>query len=41
MGGAQNLRLVQIAKEISDNLLQCGITLTAEHLPSKLNVTAD
>ena len=37
----QNLKLVQLAIEIWDHLLQCGITLTAEYLPSKLNVTAD
>ena len=41
MGGTQNLKLVQLTKEIWDHLLQCGITLTAEYLPSKLNVTAD
>ena len=38
MGGIQNLKLT---KEIWDHLLQWGITLTAECLPSKLNVTAD
>ena len=32
--------IVQLTKEIWDHLLQCGITLTAEYLPSKLNVTA-
>ena len=41
MGGTQNLKLVQLAKEIWDLLLQCGITVTAEYFPSKLNVTAD
>ena len=41
MGGTHNLKLVQLTKEIWDHLLQCGITLTAEYLPSKLNVTAD
>ena len=40
MGGSQNLKLVQL-KEIWDHLLQCGITLTAEYLPSKLNVTVE
>ena len=40
MGGFQNLKLVQL-KEIWDHLLQCGITLTAEYLPSKLNVTVE
>ena len=34
------LKLVQL-KKIWDHLLQCGITLTAEYLPTKLNVTAD
>ena len=38
MGGTQNLKLT---KEIWDHLLQWGITLTAECVPSKLNVTAD
>ena len=41
MGGIQNLKLVQWEKEIWDHLLQYGITLTAEYLPRKLNVTAD
>ena len=41
MGGTQNLKLVELTKEIWDHLLQCGITLTAEYLLSKLNVTAD
>ena len=41
MGGTQNLKLVQLAKEIWDHTLQYGITLTAEYLPSKLNVTVD
>ena len=40
-GGTQNLKLVQLAKEMQDHLLQCGITFTVESLPSKLNVTAD
>ena len=33
MGGTQNLRLVQLAKEIWDHLLQCGIILTVEYPP--------
>ena len=37
----QNLKLVQLAKEIWDYLLQYGITFTAEYLPTKLDVTAD
>ena len=41
MGSTQNLKLAQLTKEIWDHLLQCGITLTAEYLASKLNVTAD
>ena len=41
MGDTQNLKLVQLAKEIWDHFLRRGITLTAEYLPSKLNVTAD
>ena len=41
MGGTKNLKLVQLAKEIWNHLLQCGITFIAEYLPSKLNVTAD
>ena len=41
IGGTQDLKLVQLAKEIWDHLLECGITLTAEYLPSILNVTAD
>ena len=40
MGGTQNLKLVQLAREIWDHL-QCGITLTADYLSSKLNLTAD
>ena len=38
--GTHNLKLVPSAKEIWDHL-QCGITLTADYLLSKLNVTAD
>ena len=34
-------QLVQLAKGIWDHLVQCGINLTAEYLPRKLNVTAD
>ena len=40
-GGPQNLKLVQLAKEIRDHFLQRGISLTTEYLPSKLNVTTD
>ena len=41
MGGTQNLKMVELAKEIWEYLLKWGITNTAEHLPSKLNVAAD
>ena len=41
MGSTQNLKLVQLTKEIWDHLLQCGITVTTEYLPSKLNMTAE
>ena len=41
VGGARNLKLVQLAKKTWVHLLECGITLTAEYLPSKLNVTAE
>ena len=36
-----NLKLVQLAKNIWDHLLQCGVTLTAKYLLSNLNVIAD
>ena len=39
-GRFPEFKLVQL-KEIWDHLLQCGITLTAEYLPSKLNVTVE
>ena len=32
MGVSQNLKLVQLAQVIWDHLLQCGATLTAEHV---------
>ena len=41
MGGSQNLKMVELAKEIWKYLLKWGITITAEYLPSKLNLTAD
>ena len=41
MGGTQNLRMVELAEEIWKYLLKWGITITAEYLPSKLNLTAD
>ena len=40
-GSTQNLRLAQLAIGTWDHLLRCKISLTAEYLPSKLNVTAD
>ena len=40
MGGTQNLKLVNVGKEIWEYLLKCGITITAEYLSSELNVTA-
>ena len=39
-GGCPENKISPITKEIWDHLIQCGITLTAEHLPNKLNVTA-
>ena len=39
-GGFPENKISPITKEIWDHLIQCGITLTAEHLPNKLNVTA-
>ena len=41
MGGSQNLKMVELAKEIWEYLLKWEITITAEYLPSKLNLTAD
>ena len=41
MGGSQNLKMVELAKEIWKYLLKWGITITAEYLSSKLNLTAD
>ena len=41
MGGTQNLKMVELAKEIWEYLLKWGITITAEYLPSELNLTAD
>ena len=38
MGGTQNLKMVELAKEISKYPLKWGITITAEYLPSELNV---
>ena len=41
MGGTQNLKMVELAKEISEYLLKWGITTTAECFQGELNVTAD
>ena len=41
IGGTRNLNSVRLAKEILDHFLQCGMTLTTEYLPSKMNVTPD
>ena len=41
MGGTQNLKMVELAKEIWEYFLKWGITITAEYLPSELNVAAD
>ena len=41
MEETHNLKLVQLSKEIWDHFLQCRITVTAEYLTSKLNMTAD
>ena len=41
MGGTQNLKMVELAKEIWEYLLKWGITTTAEYLPSELDVAAD
>ena len=40
-GGTRNQELIQISKEIWDFLLSRQITITAEYLPSSLNVIAD
>lgn len=41
MGGTQNVQLIQLAKDMWTFLLSKGVTITAEHLPGKLNVKAD
>ena len=41
MGGTQNLKIVELAKEIWEYLLKWGITITSEYLPRELHVTAD
>ena len=39
--GNQNLKMVEAPKESWEYLLNCGIIITAEYLPSDLNVAAD
>ena len=41
MRGTQSLKMIDLAKEISEYLLKWGITIAAEYLPSELNLTAD
>jgi len=41
MGGTHNSVLLKLSKEIWKFLLERGITITTEYLPSKLNVIAD
>ena len=41
MGGTQSLELLKISDSIWHYLLSHGIIITAEYLPSKLNVQAD
>jgi hypothetical protein len=41
MGGTKNLTMIKISKRIWEYLLQHGITITAEWIPSHLNVIAD
>ena len=41
MRGATSLEMIKLSKEIRDYLLSHGITINTDHLPSKLNITAD
>lgn len=41
MGGIYNQEMVRLVKEIWQFLLQRQITITAEYIPSHLNVIAD
>ena len=41
MGGARNQQILKISKSILNYLLSHQITITAEYLPNKLNVSAD
>ena len=40
-GGIQNLKMIELAKKNWEHLLKWGITITAEYLPSELNLIAD
>ena len=40
-GGTKNKYLIELAKEIWKYLLHHGITITAEYLPSSMNVEGD
>ena len=37
----QNLKVIELAKEIGEYFLKWGITITGEYLPNELNVAAD
>ena len=39
--GTKNLKMEELAKEIWEYLLKRGIKITAEYLPSEMNVAAD
>ena len=41
MGGTCSPELLQEAKEIWDDLLANGIAVTADYLPSSMNIQAD
>ena len=41
MGGTQNLKMVELAKEIWEYLLKWGIAITAGYVPRELNLTAE
>ena len=41
MGGTKDIKLVEITKDIWDYLITKGIMITAEYLPSAMNIIAD
>ena len=41
MGGTKDIKLAEITKDIWDYLITKGITITAEYLPSAMNIIAD